>query len=165
MRFKKALLLLIFLLLIFSNPEMVGEDEEIILTKKRRVKIPAIYLDEEICKLEREICLDYGIWMKYFDKRGNILLTGHSFTILPFGAGVFYALSDLKIGDIIYIKYEKNLVYIVEDILIVSRYDLEIENFEKLENTLVLYSCFPLWSASERIVVRATLCNLCEYEL
>ena len=165
MRLKIVFFLLLYLFLSLLNPEIVGEDEEIILTKESGIKIPEIYLDAEICKLERDVCLDDGVWMKYFDERGNILLTGHSFTIVPFGAGVFYALSDLKVGDLILIWLDESLVYIVEDVFVVSRYDLDIENFEKLENTLVLYTCFPLWSASQRIVVRATLCNLCEYEL
>ncbi len=165
MGFKIAFFLILTVFLILSEPRLLEDSEEIILTQENKIQIPAIYLEDEICFLERDVCLKEGVWMKYFDERGNILLTGHSFTIVPFGAGVFYGLSGLKKGDFVYIYLDESLVYVIEDVFVTSRYDLSVENFERVENTLVLYSCFPLWSASQRIVVRATLCNLCEYEL
>ena len=102
--------------------------------------------------------------MKYRDEEKNFLLTGHSFSLLPLRAGVFYSLSDLKVGERIYLKLEEVFVYEVSDVFVTDRFDLEVEDFDNLKNTLVLYSCFPLWGASERIVVRAKLCDSCENE-
>ncbi len=161
----KLTILFLTLFHILFNPHPLGEAEDFNLLKNYKLFIPAIFLEANICHIEKEICLDSGVWMKYFDYDGNFLFTGHSFTILPFRAGVFYALSDLEKGDLIYVFFEERFVYVVEDIFVTNRYDLSVENFEEMENSLVLYSCFPLWSASERIVVRATLCDLCEYEL
>jgi LPXTG-site transpeptidase (sortase) family protein len=165
MKLKTTFFLFLITYVTVFAPDFVGEDEQKVLTEDVKVNIPSVNLDAEICRSSREICLNSGVWMKYFDDDGNILLTGHSFTIFPFAAGVFYSLPDLKIGDEIYISLDENLVYIVEEIYVTSKYDLDVENFDGLKNSLVLYSCFPLWSAAERIVVRARLCNLCEYEL
>ena len=129
------------------------------------LKIPSISLKGEICEFSKEVCLNEGIWVKYKDEKNNILLTGHSFSILPLRAGVFYNLGNIEVGEKIYVELEENFVYIVSEVFVTSRYDLFIEDFSELEETLVLYSCFPVWSASERIVVRARICNLCENEI
>ncbi len=165
MRFKAFFLFFLIVLVEILNPEILGEERIVFEEKAFEVRIPSIFLNAEVCKIEREACLNSGIWMKYSDDRQNFLFTGHSFSLIPFGAGVFYSLDSLKVGDKIYLDYEDVLVYEVYEIFVTNRYDLEVENFEKLENTLVLYSCFPLWSASERIVVRARLCTLCEDEI
>ncbi len=156
---------LLFVLLIKVNPMFVGELEQEIQTNEYRVIIPRIQVDTDICTSGGKACLDFGVWMKYFDYDGNILLTGHSFTLLPFGAGVFYALSELEVGDRVYIFLDLERVYIIENIFITDRFNIDVENFNETENSLVIYSCYPLWSASQRIVVKASLCDLCEYEL
>ena len=146
-------------------PKEVGE-KEFRLKELFYLDIPSISLKKEICRYSREICLEKGIWMKYRDERGNILLTGHSFLILPPRAGIFYNLQDIQVGEYIYIyMLEGKFAYIVSEVFVASRYDLFVEDFSELEETLILYSCFPIWSASERIVVRARLCNLCENEI
>lgn len=165
MRFKAFFLFFLIILVLILNPKGLGEEWIVFEQKAFEVRIPSIFLDAEVCKIERDICLNSGIWMKYSDERGNYLFTGHSFSLIPFGAGIFYSLGDLKVGDRVYLDYEDLLIYEIYEIFVTNRYDLEVENFEKLENTLVLYSCFPLWSASERIVVRGRLCTLCEDEI
>ncbi len=159
---KVTFLCLIFFLAI--TPKGVGED---IAFKKdeRKISIPKISLESGICTLSRESCLNGGVWMKYMDERGNLLLTGHSFSILPLRAGAFFNLDDITVGDRVYIELPETLVYEVIEVFVTSRYDLEIENFDNLKNILVLYSCYPIWSASERIVVRARLCDFCENEI
>jgi len=145
-------------------PKGVGESD-IKLKKLFSLEIPSIFLKGEICESDKEFCLDGNIWMKYRDEKRNILLTGHSFSILPPRAGAFYNLGNIEIGEKIYVGLEENFVYIVFDVFVTSRYDLFVEDFSELEETLILYSCFPIWTASERIVVRARLCNLCENEI
>lgn len=150
----------LFLLLLFFNPTVVGEKEELFLEENFKIVMPTISLEADICSFEREACLELGVWKKYWDERGNILLTGHSFTLVPFGAGVFYSLSEVGVGDSVYIFLEEDMLFKIEEVFVTNRYDLSVEDFSGQENTLVIYSCFPLWSASERIVVRGTLVNL-----
>jgi LPXTG-site transpeptidase (sortase) family protein len=159
------ILLLFFIFFCTLTPNPVGEKEENDLLESYKIHIPSISLVSDICVFDRDFCLNFAVWMKYSDARGNILLTGHSFSIIPLRAGVFYSLSDVKVGEKIYIELEETLVYEVSDVYVTSRFDLEVENFDNYENSLVLYSCFPLWTANERIVVRAQLCNFCENEI
>lgn len=165
MKFKLFFFLSLFIFLEAFNPEPVGYLKDYEHYYDYRVVISAISLENPICISDRDYCLSRGIWMKYFDQNNNILLTGHSFSLSPLSAGVFYSLSELRKGDLIKIFLENMFVYTVEEVFVVDKFDIDIENFDDMENTLVLYSCFPLWSASQRIVVRGRLCNFCDFEI
>ncbi len=165
--FLKSFFICFFVLLFFFNlfVALVGEKEISRNSGNSRIAIPTISLESEICSSSRDVCLDGGVWMKYRDERYNFILTGHSFTILPLRAGIFYGLGEIEVGEKIFLDLEERFVYEVYEVFVVDRFDLEVENLGNFEKTLVLYSCYPQWSASKRIVVRAKLCDSCENEM
>ena len=128
------------------------EDKEVY-----NIEIPAISLKESLCNLDREVCLERGVWLKSFDLyEGNFLLTGHSFFIYPFKAGVFYRLDEVSIGDYVYLYFDEEVyVYEVITVSIHDRYDIEVEDFEDDFETLKIYTCYPAWSNLKRLVVVA----------
>jgi LPXTG-site transpeptidase (sortase) family protein len=163
MKFKILFFVFSSISLQMISPILLGEDG--VSVHENRILIPKISVNEKVCTNGRDVCLSEGVWMKYFDEKVNFLLTGHSFTILPLGAGVFYSLNELQEGDRVYLMLQEMVVFEVVDVFVTDRYDLEIENFENEKNTLVLYTCFPLWTGEKRVVVKGTLCNVCEYEI
>lgn len=89
------------------------------------------------------------------DKGGNTVLVGHRFMYDV--RGVFYHLDKLKVGDAISVhwfpgKYD----YKVTEIREVTPDQIEIEGPTDT-NVLTLYTCTPLWTAKNRLVVRAEL--------
>jgi LPXTG-site transpeptidase (sortase) family protein len=139
--------------------------EEMKSVDPRFLSIPSISLKGQLCSSGRDECLANGVWVKYFDERNNMLLTGHSFSLFPMKAGVFFNLENISIDDKIFVNLNTLYTYEVNEVFFVDRYTTEIENFEERENTLILYSCFPLWSGTKRLVVEAELCNLCEDDI
>jgi len=89
---------------------------------------------------------------------GNVVLAGHGWYPgkNPYYK-VFYNLDKLKIGDEIIIYYNKGkFIYEVIDQKIVSPKDTEI--LEQTEDPiLTLYTCFPHFTAKERLVYVARL--------
>ncbi len=121
------------------------------------IAIESISLDEELCYFDRDFCLQEGVWLKYFDlEKGNFLLTGHNSFIYPLKAGVFFNLAEIEKGDEIKISYEGEIyTYEVEELFIVDKYDVKIEDFGNDKNILKLYTCYPNWSDFKRFVVEA----------
>jgi LPXTG-site transpeptidase (sortase) family protein len=140
-----------------------GSTREIVLEnpieneKEYIIEIPAISLKENLCNVDRDICLEKGIWLKSFNlKKGNFLLTGHSFFIYPLKAGVLYSLEEVTLGDYIYLYFNgRTYIYEITNISIHDRYDLEIEDFKDGVETLKIYTCYPAWSNLKRLVVEA----------
>lgn len=89
------------------------------------------------------------------DKGGNTVLAGHRWSYD--NATTFYHLDKLKIGDKFSIFWnKKEYVYQVFDIGVVPPTAIEIE--APTEAPIVtLYTCTPLWTAKDRLVVRAQL--------
>jgi LPXTG-site transpeptidase (sortase) family protein len=159
-------IIFIFLLFLFYDVEQLGNSEYGISEPSYFIKIPSISLNETLCSESREACLEKNfVWIKKYDYSGNMLLTAHSFNLLPLRAGPFFGLADLKVGDRIVLYLDLEQIYEIYEIYVTDRYDLSVEEFPSLGNTLVLYTCYPVWTANERIVVRAKLCDLCENEI
>jgi LPXTG-site transpeptidase (sortase) family protein len=104
--------------------------------------------------------LKQGIWRwpssSTPDKGGNTVLLAHRFSYTgPHGA--FYYLDKLKIGDEIGVIWNgKTYTYSVISSTEVSPTDTAIEN-NTSDARLTLFTCTPLWSPKDRLVVVATL--------
>jgi sortase A len=103
--------------------------------------------------------LNKGIWRiphaSTPDKGGNTVLVGHRFTYG--GPAVFYHLDKLEKHDRIGVWWQGQLYeYEVFNIMVVPPETVSVEaNTE--EARLTLYTCTPLWSAKDRLVIQARL--------
>lgn len=81
------------------------------------------------------------------------MLVGHRFTYD--GNGVFYHLDKLKVGDQLAVFWEgKKYQYTVTETKVVPATATEVED-QTQDPQLTLYTCTPLWSAKDRLVVIA----------
>lgn len=102
--------------------------------------------------------LSKGVWRvpktSTPDKGGNTVLVGHRFTYKD-PTGVFYHLDKVKKEDPITLHWQgKAYEYKVADIKIVPATEVSVEDNTK-EPQLTIYTCTPLWSVKNRLVVIA----------
>jgi sortase A len=91
------------------------------------------------------------------DYGGNTVLTGHRFKYLPPNNLTFYNLDKLEAGDIISVIWKgKDYYYKVREQKIVPPEDLSILN-DTREPILTIYTCDPIYSQKNRLVVTADL--------
>jgi sortase A len=138
-----------------SDKEAVATkaDEEI---KDNRLFIPALSMSQKIHEGGAE-SFSKGVVRRGNtstpDKGSNTVLVGHRFTYG--GKGVFYHLDKVKKGDRITLHWEgKAYKYQVSDTLVVKATAVEIENASE-QDMLTIYTCTPLWSAKDRLVIKA----------
>lgn len=124
-----------------------------------RLVIPKIALDEHIFIGTNPSLVHKGVWARPATstppKGGNTVMVGHRFTYS--GASVFYNLDKVVIGDKISVYWQKaEYIYTVTQTKVVAATELSIE--APTNNVqLTLYTCTPLWSAKDRLVIIATL--------
>lgn len=100
-----------------------------------------------------------GVWLipktSTPDKASNTVMAGHRFTYA--GPAVFYFLDKVQLDDMITIDWQsKEYTYKVSTIKEVPPTAVEIQNPSE-KPMLTLYTCTPLWSAKNRLVVQAML--------
>lgn len=102
--------------------------------------------------------LHYGVWRLPYtstpDKGGNTVLVGHRFTYTE-PQGVFYFLDKIRVGDAITVYWQgKPYEYVVMSTSVVPPTDLAVEA-QTTTPRLTLYTCTPLWTAQNRLIVVA----------
>ena len=141
-----------------------GEDKNENLVdapKDNRLVLPSIQLDEEIIVGDDPSNVNLGVWHRPRsstpDKGGNTVLVGHRFTYSD--PATFYHLDKVDVGDRFAIWWEsEEYVYEVLQTKVVGATAIEIE--ENTEEPIVtLYTCTPVWTAENRLVIRAALIN------
>ncbi|MDQ3123410.1 MAG: sortase [bacterium] len=137
-----------------NQQEVAAEAEEPI--KDNRLLIPSLSLNKEIHEGGAE-SLNKGVVRRGQtstpDKGSNTVLVGHRFTYD--GKGVFYHLDKVKKGDEITVHWNKKAYkYRVTEIVVVKADAIEIEAPTK-DDLLTIYTCTPLWSAKDRLVIKA----------
>lgn len=129
--------------------------------QQNHIVIPAMLLDTPIYEgsvQNQYKILDQGIWRypngSTPDKGGNTVLIGHRFTYTN-PKGIFYYLNKLKTGDEIGLWWsDKEYLYKVSTISVVPPTDTAIEKPSTIPQ-LTLFTCTPLWSPKDRLVVVA----------
>lgn len=124
-----------------------------------RLVIPKIALDEHIYTGDSAYLVNKGVWARPNTstppKGGNTVLVGHRFTYD--GPATFYSLDKVAKGDNIVVYWEgKEYDYQVETISVVPPTAIEVEAPTK-DAQLTLYTCTPLWSAKNRLVIVSKL--------
>lgn len=121
--------------------------------------IPAVGIDVPIVEGSTDEALDRGAWRRPStstpDAGGNTVITGHRFKYLPPSNLTFYHLDKVEVDDDIVVYWEgKRYDYTVTDVFVVEPGQVEIES-NTADPRLTLYTCTPLWTAKQRLVVLA----------
>jgi sortase A len=91
------------------------------------------------------------------DKGGNMILTGHRFKYLPPNNLTFFLFDKLEPGDIAYVIWEgKDYLYRIRETKVVEPTDLSVLA-ESDKPILTMFTCTPIYSTRERLVVVADL--------
>lgn len=122
-----------------------------------RLTIPEIGIDHVIHEGTGVQTLSKGIWRRPQtstpDKGGNTVLVAHRFTYNA--PAVFYHLDKLKAGGTITVRWhDTHYTYRIRETKIVEPDQIQIENNTR-EPILTLYTCTPMWTARQRLVVIA----------
>lgn len=139
-----------------DTPEVRPEDLKPV-PKENRLVIPSIQLDQEIYEGNYAGTLEKGAWRKPYsstpDRGGNTVIAGHRFNYSK--PSIFFHLDKLKQGDQFSLYWnQKEYIYEVAFIEVVSPLALEIENNTD-EPLLTLYTCTPIWTSKQRLVIKA----------
>ncbi len=135
-----------------SRPEPIPAENTLV--------IPKILLQQTIHEGKSPYpALNKGLWRYPKGSNpalaGNTVISGHRFTYG--GPAVLYHLDKIAVDDAIFIYWEKQKhEYRVEEISIVPPGATEIQA-PTPEPTLTIYTCTPLVTAKNRLVIRAKL--------
>lgn len=126
---------------------------------KNQLVIPRLRLQEPILDGASVYTVNQGIWRRPNtstpDRGSNTVLVGHRFTYS--GAAVFYNLDKVVVDDPIISVWEgKIYVYKVRAVEVLPPEATYVEAASNDER-LTLYTCTPMWSAKQRLVVTAKL--------
>lgn len=124
--------------------------------------IPKLDMREEVYGGINQQALNNGIWhlphSSSPDKGGNTVMAGHRFTYD--GNAVFYNLDKVSVNDNITLYWQgKRYDYAVTAINVVPPTDGRLVA-DTEEPTLTIYTCTPLWSAKDRLVITAKLAEI-----
>lgn len=137
------------------------KEEEIIPTENKLV-IPKIDVDGQVYEGTSVATLEKGIWHRPKtstpDKGGNTVFVAHRF-LYTSGPNTFYHLNKLKVDDEFTIYWDKKKYsYKVFEVSVVSPTTYNIE-YPTKDSIVTLWTCTPLFTATNRLVVKAKLVN------
>ena len=129
------------------------------IPKENTLIIPKIDIKQSIIEGTDLSTLDKGIWRRPLSSNpslgGNTVLAGHRFGYT--GKGPFYFLDKLTIGDKITVYWEGvRYEYEVNSIKEVPPSDISVEQ-PSSGAILTMYTCAPLWTAKNRLIIQAKL--------
>lgn len=129
------------------------------IPKTNNIVIPKIGVDTPILEGKSAQVLNNGLWRRPKtsspDLGGNTVITGHRF-MYSTGNKTFYHLDKLAIGDPITVYWKgKAYGYRVTSQKVVAPTEISIEE-PTTDERLTLYTCTPLWTSKNRLVVTAT---------
>jgi sortase A len=134
------------------------------IPKDNRLVVPRLRLNEAILEGKSLSVLDHnGVWRRPTTSndpgKGNMVIIGHRFMYRN-PSGTFYNLDKMKPGDSIGIYWHgKEYVYRVIDTRELNPHDVTVEAPTD-QPQLTLYTCTPLVTAKNRLVVRAKRIDL-----
>ncbi len=134
-----------------------------------RVIIPKIGVNAPIVVTQNsDYGLSLGSWLvpdtSTPDKGGNTVLTGHRFKYLPPNNLTFYLLDKLAPGDLVSVVWKDNdYLYKVRELKVVDPTEVSILNPTSAP-VLTLYTCTPIYSTAQRLVVISDLIETTKHE-
>jgi LPXTG-site transpeptidase (sortase) family protein len=126
-----------------------------LIIPKISVKIPIIQSEDE------NYGLDHGAWKlpksSTPEEIGNMIITGHRFKYLPPSNLTFFLFHKLETGDVASVIWDgKPYYYKIKEIKKISADDTSILKQTKT-STLTMYTCDPIYSTKNRLVIVADL--------
>lgn len=126
-----------------------------------RIVIPSITLESEIFTGTSPNNLNRGPWLRPNGSTppegSNTVIAGHRFSYGSNGRWIFYHLDKLRTGDRIGIYWDQDeYIYEVTESKVVPATAVEIESATD-DQRLTLYTCTPIWTAENRLVIIAKL--------
>lgn len=123
------------------------------------LKIPRLNMTETIHTGTSTYELNKGVWLVPHtsspDQASNTVIIGHRFTYA--GPAVFYFLDKVQLDDRITVDWQrKEYTYQVITISVVSPTTVAVQNATS-KPLLTLYTCTPLITAKNRLVITASL--------
>lgn len=127
---------------------------------KNMLTIGKIGVQSEILEGVDEATLDKGLWRRPNTSTpalgGNTVIAAHRYKYTT-GPNTFYNLDKVAVGDLISLIWQgKQYVYQVYATKTVSAMETSIEGKSE-QPILTLFTCTPLWSSTNRLVVQARL--------
>ncbi len=124
-----------------------------------KIVIPKMGVDSEILEGNTEDVLWRGIWRMPVgstpNQGGNTIITAHRYLHRPPSPKTFYLIDKLTKGDIITVYWEgEKYEYKVVESKIVEPDDVSILH-NTAEDRLTIFSCTPLFTSQQRLVVIA----------
>ncbi len=121
--------------------------------------IPRLAMRETIHEGPTIAELNKGVWLipssNLPNQQSNTVIIGHRFTYA--GPAVFYFLDKIQLQDTITVDWNhKEYTYKVTSIKVVPPTDVSVEQ-PTMKPQLTLYTCTPLWTAKNRLVITAPL--------
>jgi sortase A len=143
-----------------KDPPLVTAEKQgrEVIPKQNTLVIPRLKLQQQIYESPTGYpALNKGVWRHPGGRPGqgkNTVLIGHRFTYG--GPAVFYHLDKVKPGDklVLYWK-QKKYTYQVEKSFVVPPSATEIQKVEVGRERLTIYTCTPLITAKNRLVIQA----------
>ena len=135
------------------------DDSKKNIPKENRLVIPQMNLDAVINDGPYAGTLKKGLWRRPStstpEKSGNTVIVGHRFTYR--GPAIFYHLDVLKVNDSFSLYWNgKEYAYKVREVKVVEPNETSVEG-PTTQPTLTLYTCTPMWTSKQRLVVVADL--------
>lgn len=123
------------------------------------LNIPRLGMSQIIHTGPSEYELNKGVWLvpktSTPSDASNTVIIGHRFTYA--GPAVFYFLDKVQVGDPIVIDWHnKEYTYKVSTVEVVPPTDMSVTDPSSVPE-LTLYTCTPLWTAKNRLVIVAPL--------
>jgi len=141
--------------------ESAGEDSDDLLEMPdtNTLLIPSLQIDETIIESDAPSAVDLGVWRRPHtstpDQGSNTVIVAHRFAYTH--GATFYHLDKMEENEKFAIFWNgEEYVYEVFDISIVPATAIEIEGPTD-EPMVTLYTCTPIWTAENRLVVKAKL--------
>lgn len=143
----------------------ISSNEEPKEIEGNRLIIPSIGVDTRIIEGQTLDVLNHeeGVWRESsinspLEEGSNTVIAGHRFQYLPPNRTTFYHLDKVKEGEKILVYWEdKPMVYEVYETKVVTPTQTDIRLPIEDQTTLTIYTCTPLGSDAERIVIIAKL--------
>jgi sortase A len=151
----------------FNQPEYVTSvlngytNNSVSMPEDNRIAIPSIGLDVGINEGSGLAAADTAAWRRPGSSTppagGNTVIVGHRYSYAINIARPFYNLDKVTYDDEIIVFWQKHAYrYKVTQIMVVTPNQVGIETPSN-DSRLTLYTCTPLWTAQNRLVVVAEL--------
>ena len=138
--------------------ESVGSSTTAQTPADNRIVIPSIQIDEPIVESNTINSIkNGGTWRRPNtstpNRDGNTVIIGHRF--YGSNTSTFYHLDKVEVGEKMAVYWEGiEILYEVTEVKIVDESAIEIEAPTK-SRQLTIYTCHPIWTAKQRLVVIA----------